>query len=414
MVLNLRRPAPASRDERGAVAVVVAIMLTVLVIMVALVVDLGLARDTRRVSQNAADASALAGVNTLYPVSACPTGGPKPCVVDAVAAVKSYAATNFDVSAAAWTSCTATMPAGYVAMGGTTCIAFNSATAPTKVWVQMPTKNVQTAFAGIIGRSQIPVGSRAEAELGLEVKCSLCFLGSVESENADFNVFGGAIAVNGNVNAGPNSYWTSSGNGVVGTVNGGVFTPATTTISPFADPLASLALPLSDPTLTVKTNPCTQGPGIYNTDITLGNNVTCNLTPGLYIVSKTWLIGNNTLVKGDGVTIYVPGPDGYLNWKNGYTEIKAPTSGQFKDLAVIYSRDNTNPFSIQGNGNMSIQGTVYVKSGALDFNGNSCFQFDQGPIVVNGVILANGNQSCIEIGNPRDQVVTRTDQHLSQ
>ena len=33
---------------------------------------------------------------------------------------------------------------------------------------------------------------------------------------------------------------------------------------------------------------------------------------------------------------------------------------------------------------------------------------------VNGVILANGNQSCIEIGNPRDQVVTRTDQHLSQ
>ena len=220
--------------------------------------------------------------------------------------------------------------------------------------------------------------------------------------------------MNGNINAGPNSYWTSNSNGVVGTVNGGVFTPATTTISPFPDPLVDLPLPLIDATATVKTNPCTQGPGIYNTNITLGNNVTCNLTPGLYTINKTWLIGNNTLIKGSGVTVYVPAPDGYLNWKNGNTDIQAPTSGPFKDLAIIYSRDNTHPFSIQGNGAMNIQGTVYVKSGALDFNGNSCFVFDGGPVVVNGVILANGNKSCIEITNPRDQTVTRTDLHLSQ
>ena len=163
MVLS-RLGRSGARDERGAVAVVMALLLTVFVIMVALVIDLGIARDTRRQSQNAADASALAAANTLYPFAACPTGGAKPCIADAVAAVKSYALTNFDVSAAAWGSCTATMPSGYVAMGGTTCIAFNSATNPTKVWVKVPTKNVDTAFAGIIGRSQIAVGSQAEAE----------------------------------------------------------------------------------------------------------------------------------------------------------------------------------------------------------------------------------------------------------
>ncbi|WP_377643863.1 TadE/TadG family type IV pilus assembly protein [Oryzobacter terrae] len=414
MVLNRLHRAPARRDERGAVAVVVAISFTVFVILVALVVDLGLARDTRRVSQNAADASALAAANTLYPQLACPSGGAKPCVADAVAAVKSYAQVNFDITPAEWGACTATMPAGYVAMGGTSCIAFNSATAPTKVWVRMPTRNVKTNFAGIIGKSSVAVGSQAEAELGVDIKCSLCFLGSVESENADFNVYGGSIAVNGNINAGPNSYWTSSSNGVVGTVNGGVFTPATQPISSFADPLAALPLPLSDPLHTVKTNPCTQGPGIYNTDISLGNNVTCTLLPGLYVVSREWLIGNNTLVQGVGVTIYVPGPTGYLNWKNGNTNIVAPVTGPYANLAVIYSRDNTNPFSIQGNGLMGITGTVYVKSGALDFNGNSCFNFTHGPVVVNGVILANGNQSCIQINSPVDQTITRTDLHLSQ
>ncbi|WP_377643646.1 pilus assembly protein TadG-related protein [Oryzobacter terrae] len=415
-----RRRGRPGREERGAVAVLVAISFTVFVVLLALVVDLGLARDTRRVSQNAADASALAAANTLYPASACPTGGTKPCTADAVAAVKSYAQVNFGVAPAQWTSCSATVPSGYVAVGGTSCIAFNNATSPTKVWVKMPTRNVQTAFAGIIGKSQVPVSSQAEAELGTEVKCSLCFLGPVDAGNADFSVTGGAIAVNGNVDAGPNSIWTATSNGVVGTVNGGVFSPAPTPISPFADPMAGLALPLSDPLHVAKTGtPCVGGPGIYSNPITLGNNVDCHLLPGLYVIRNTWLIGNNTVidcplcVAGAGVTMFVPSP-GYLNFKNGYISVKAPTLGTFKDLAIVYARDNTNPISIQGNGATGITGTVYAPSSALDFNGNSCFGFSQGPIVVNGVVKANGNKACIEIDNAKETTVTRTDLHLSQ
>ena len=116
MVLNRLRGTGA-RDERGAVAVVVALLVTVLVIMVALVVDLGLARDTRRASQNAADASALAGANALYPVAGCVGGLATPCTADAISAVKSYALDNFGVSAADWSGCTATLPSGYVAQG---------------------------------------------------------------------------------------------------------------------------------------------------------------------------------------------------------------------------------------------------------------------------------------------------------
>ena len=401
-------------------AVLVALAFTVFVVLVALVVDIGLARDTRRVSQNAADASALAAANTLYPAAACPTGGAKPCITDAVAAVKSYASVNFNVTNAEWTACSATMPSGYVAMGGTSCIAFDNATAPKKVWVRIPTRNVKTNFAGIIGKSQVAVGSQAEAELGTDVKCSLCFLGPVDAGNADFSVTGGAIAVNGNVDAGPNSIWTSTSNGVVGTVNGGVFNPSPTPISPFGDPLASLALPLSDPAHVAKTGtPCAGGPGIYNGAITLGNNVDCKLTPGLYVIRNTWLIGNKTEITcptctgGAGVTIFVPSP-GYLDFKNGEIRVSAPTTGVFKDLAIVYARDNTNPISIQGNGETGITGTVYAPASALDFNGNSCFGFGEGPIVVNGVVKANGNKACIEIDNAKETTVTRTDLHLSQ
>ncbi len=409
------RPGPGpQRSERGAVAVLVALAFTVFVILVALVIDIGLARDTRRVSQNAADASALAAANTLYPTSACPTGGAKPCVSDAVAAVKSYASLNFAVTNAEWTACTATMPSGYVAMGGTSCIAFDSATAPKKVWVRIPTRNVKTNFAGIIGKSNVAVGSQAEAELGLDVKCSLCFLGPVDAGNADFSVSGGAIAVNGNVTAGPNSYWTSTSNGVVGTVNGGVFTPTPTPISSFTDPMAGLALPLSVAGHTVKTNPCTQGPGIYNVAFEFPNNNSCTLAAGLYVVNATWGMKNNTDVNAmAGVTLFVPKP-GYLDFKNGLIRLTAPTTGAFKDLAIVYGRDNTNDVSLQGNGSTTITGTVYAPASLLDFNGNSCFGFSGGPVVVSGVNKANGNKACVEMANAKDLTVTRTDLHLSQ
>ena len=40
--------------------------------------------------------------------------------------MKSYAATNFGVSGSEWASCTASLPVGYAAQGGTSCIAFNN------------------------------------------------------------------------------------------------------------------------------------------------------------------------------------------------------------------------------------------------------------------------------------------------
>jgi Flp pilus assembly protein TadG len=410
-------------DEQGAIAVLTAILMVVLVLCVAIVVDLGNARDVQSQSQNAADASALAGANMLYPATGVCSSGARPCMTDAVAAVKSYAQSNFHVSD--WSTCSAPVPVGWVKGGGTSCILFDSATSPTLVRVYMPTRTVPTFFANIIGVSSIPVGSFAQAQLGTTVNCTLCFLGSVDAGNGDFSVNGGSIAVNGDVTAGPNSKWSSLINGVVGNANGGIFTPLPTKIASFGDPLTSLTLPLittGPPALSAKTNPCTDGPGLYGSaDISslLPNKVTtCTLTSGLYVISGTWSLKNNDLLAGTGVTLYVTSPSGYLDFKNGFVAITAPLTAPLTGVpagyAIIYDRNNTNNLGLQGNGATSITGIVYAPASSLDFNGNSCFGFSGGPIVVGGIVKANGNTSCVTITNAADTIVTRTLLHLNQ
>ena len=120
-------------------------MATGLFIVAGIVVDLGQARDVRRQSQNASDASALAAANVLYTASGhctSPSGALSPCNTDAVNAAMSYSATNFDVATTDWTSCT---DAGhfFVPPSGTECVSFTDdslggaqPTQPTRVRVR--------------------------------------------------------------------------------------------------------------------------------------------------------------------------------------------------------------------------------------------------------------------------------------
>jgi len=407
------------RDEQGAIAILTAFVMVGLMLCVAIVVDLGNARAVRRQSQNAADAASLAGANMLYPdtgLCQSPAGGQPPCITDAVDAAKLYALNNFQVSD--WSTCTAPPDPAvpYVPSGGTSCISLDSATDPTLVRVYMPTRTVATFFGGVTGSSSIPVGSSAQAQLGVAVTCSLCFLGPVNAGNGDFSVSGGSIAVNGDVTTGPNSFWSAQSNGVAGTVSGGNFTPPYTSIPHFVDPLATkLTLPLSTTGLSAKTDPCsataTGGPGLYDA-FSLPNSL-CTLQPGLYVISGTWDMKNDTVLRGAGVTLYARSPSGYLDFKNGIVDITAPSTGVSAGYAIIYDRDNTNNLGLQGNGATSISGVVYAPASILEFNGNSCFGFSGGPIVLNGA-TTNGQTSCVTVGNAVQITVSRALLHLNK
>ena len=424
-----------SRDEQGAVAVLTAFLMVGLMIMAAIVVDLGMARDVRRQSQNASDAASLAGTAALYPdalssatPSACLSGPvTPPCITDAVAAVKTYASNNFQVDpASGWSACTAALPTGYVASAASSCISYNSATRPTKVRVVLPTRTLRTFFGAVTGRSSIPVGSSAEAVVTPQVTCSLCFLGNVDAGNGDYTVTGGSIAVNGNVDAQSNSVWNSSSNGVSGTVSGGAFTPPPVKIDPFGDPLAGLT-PLNTtgpPTLQARTDPCTLpptgGPGLYGA-FSLPNSA-CTLQPGLYVISGKWDMKNNTVLKdlGAGVTLYAKSSSpyassssGYLDFKNGDVIITASSTGVGAGYAIIYDSNNTNDIGLQGNGNTLIAGMVYAPASRLEGNGNSCFGLSGGPFVFGGA-YTNGNPGCVTVTNAHSIEVTAKGLHLNQ
>lgn len=414
-----------SRDESGAIAVLVAITSVVLFLIAALVVDLGLARDTRRQSQNAADASALAAANVLYPTGVCttPVGSAPPCLADAVQAAKDYAATNFGVAASAWASCPAVPSGFHAAPGATTCVSFDVLTKPTKVWVVIPTRDVKTGFGTLAGVDNIPVTSAARAVLtpGGGGPCGLCVIGSGthDLQNGDALVTNASVYFNGSVVLNPQGSVTSVGGSVniegSGPTKGTVSPAATTGAAHLEDPMAGLALPPDMTGLTVKSpaNMCTGGPGIYNNP-TASN---CTLTPGLYVIIGGTLGGNNGVV-ATNVTMYftcktTSGPVGVRACNpgettggsldlsgNGNFSITAPTISSNKSIpgvAIVFDRNSDKTVRLVGNGALSITGSIYLKSGTLDMRGNGCTAATSiDSLIVVDDLAFSGNNACLK------------------
>ncbi len=414
-----RRP---ERDERGSVAILFAAVALILFVLAAMVVDLGFARDTKQRSQTASDASALAAANALYPASglcsnsASSTNG---CVADAVAAAKAFAVVNFGVTDAQWATCPAAPSGMFVAPGSPTCISFDTLTKPTKVTAVMPIRNINTGLGALAEVDVIPISTDARASVGagIQVNCSMCFLGNVDSGNADYTVDGGSIAVNGNVDLGAQGHMTGTNVAIAGIYNtGDGYSPKPVIkITPFSDPLAGLTLPSGKAGLTSQTgSPCAKGPGVYG-DFSLSG--TCTLPAGLYIITGKWDLKNNDKLTNaaGGVTLYftcgtytAPAAcssagqaGGQLYGKNGEINLSARTVDPVKDFAIVYDRNNTSSVQLQGNGDGFMTGGVYAKRAALEYNGNSCFTITGGPIVVDSVIKANGNKSCVKILNAK-------------
>jgi Flp pilus assembly protein TadG len=407
------------RDEAGAVAVLVAVFALVMFGLAALVVDLGAARDARRDSQNASDASALAAGNAMY-VRGTHTAD----VNAAVAAAKDYAAENYGVPLSAWSGCTD--PEAFVVPSGSTpCISFRpTLTRPEEVRVRMPVETVRTPFAGALGvrSTGVAVSSFAQAKVDLSgrSRCGLCILGSGSThdlQNGDATVHGADIHFNGSVTISSNGLVATDGAITVEGSAGGPptnYTPDPTTgVPPIRDPLADVPMPPSFAGLAPQSNPCTDGPGFYG-----GRNLrnaTCVLAPGLYVIAgdsgTIWDMAGSasTQLLGTGVTLYFtcgnsvaprpcnPGEHGAnLDASgNGFFGISAPTSGPLQGFALIYDRNNNATLRLTGNGSQNATGTIYMPSGTVQMNGNGCSQHYYSLIITKDIEM-NGNPSCLQ------------------
>ncbi len=391
MVHLRRRLAGRRTDEAGAVAVLVAVLSLALFGLAALVVDLGMARDTRRVAQNTADSAALAAGNVMYLAGAAnPTA--------AVAAAKDYAAENFGTTAADWARCTdPDRPATFAAVSGqTACISFRGLPAPTEVRVVVPTRTVHTTVGRLLGVTHLDVGAVAQAVInpGGRAKCGLCIIGPGvhDLQNGSVGVSGTSIYVNGTLASNPQMAVTAVGGEIL--LQGARPTQGTLHPEPYTrqpaipDPLAFLTLPPVTTGLQPKTvSACsaTGGPGIYKS---LALTTNCVLKPGLYVVTGANHRSGQTNVTANGVTFYFGCQDsststprlracatgekgGDLLFTGSATlNITAPTSGATAGLAMAADRNNAATIGWRGNGLGRSSGTIYLKTGTLDYRGN--------------------------------------------
>ncbi|HEU4399914.1 MAG TPA: pilus assembly protein TadG-related protein [Actinomycetota bacterium] len=385
--------------ERGSVAVLVALALTVLLGLAALAVDVGLSWAVRAEAQTAADAAALAGASGL---PAGPAG--------AVAAVRQYLDANVpgladrpadpnwplngtddDGEVVCWT-----LP-GSPPAPGAGCPPGSNA-----LQVTTPPISVRYAFASVLGPAAHPIRALAAATAGPlaavpGLSCGLCLLDPLHGAalavagSGDVVVEGAGITVD---SIHPEAaILSASGNvladqtGIVGGVSltgsGEFVPPATTGVPPAPDPLATLptpdALPAPPPCcfgrVTVTTDR-TLTPGVYQS-ITVTDDATLTLDPGVYVLTELpgLAVLGTASVQGTGITLYLTCNDypqqcdgfgaGLTLTSNARYAATAPTTGPYAALDVFSDRGNATPLLLATTADTTPTGTIYAKNARL-------------------------------------------------
>ncbi len=381
-------------SERGSVAITVALCMTVLLGLAALVVDIGLNWATRTSAQTAADSAALAGASALL------VDGPAAAVLE----VESLLAENIDglVTVPGWAT------DGIESNGEVDCWTLpDDAPGPiapcldgsNALQVITPPIQVEYAFAPVLGKASNSIKALAAAGVGPAApnNCVLCLLDTGGANRlaalgpGDITVPEGGIVVNSADDLALVSVTgdiTADQIRVVGGFDdgpgGGAILPLPEEGGPPAvDPLADLPTPdeltpapvVQTPSVRVITASTTLQPGIYDS-ITVSGTATLTLEEGVYVFRATTgltIEDTATVVSsGDGVTIYLacaayPSPCSGSGARfrvrdAGQFLAAPPTSGEYAGLSIFADRGNTRFLRHQSSKDLDLAGALYGAS----------------------------------------------------
>jgi Putative Flp pilus-assembly TadE/G-like len=405
-------------SERGSVAITVALALTLLLGLAALVVDVGLNWAARTSAQTAADSAALAGASRLE------VDGPSA----AIGTVEDLLGRNLVTPGPAgwaldgqedngevvcWTL--PDPPPATIPPAGLRCPDGSNA-----LRVITPPIQVQYAFAPVLGKRSNSIKAMAAAAAGPAApnNCVLCVLEPTAPDamlltltnSGAIEVVDGGIVVNSRNDSALHLVGAGTISAAQLRVLGGVFpssalgqllTPAEQGGPPAVDPLADLRAPdqLPQPPTpaagddTPVITAATPLPsGVYRSiDVRSGTLTgTLHLQEGVYVVTDAvpgrpgFAVRSTGRVEGDGVTIYLacqnyPTPcggneTGFLLENNGEFAVSPPTSGEYAGLSIFADKGNTR--SIQLLGGVTLRGAVYAASARLVVNSPDLVQIN--------------------------------------
>jgi hypothetical protein len=421
-------PTSFSNTRHAAVAVQVVLSLTVLLGMLAIVLDGGLLLAYRRQTQAAADASALA-----YAVAMVDPNKPDPAQ-----AALAIAALNGAANDGTYSLITPNATSGGSPLHGIFSSAAGNGPVVGNFVGKAGTKGYATGyvevvieydgsrlFSAIWGSGKLPVRGRAVACWGGSPanywSASVLTLNAAktndvtDSGNGKLTVPNSIIANASITTNGKNAFIKSTGGviqyGPTASASGNIFPAPTIEPTLTADPLASLALP-NPSGMTVQsssaktiTSSVTLQPGVYQGGLNItGGTVT--LSPGIYYIEGGGLSlsGNSSTTltdNGQGVLIFNGESNGGTSNPSSVgafsvtgqanVSITPMSSGTWQGISFFQDRNATAAFNIMGNGNTNIGGLVYAPNATATLAGNGVIGGSTSFITNQLVVTGNGN-----------------------
>jgi Flp pilus assembly protein TadG len=390
------------RDERGQASILIGMCIASLCGMAALSVDVGMLFRAKRVTQNAADAAAIAGAMEM-PYN------------DWNTAAKAASAQNG-------------MTDG---VNGVTVAVTN---ASSKIQVVV-TRSAPTYFMKAFHLNSMNVSARAVAALGPGSGCiftlnqsgvdvGLSGQGSlsmpdcgvvIDSSSAKgLSLTGGAtisakyIGIVGNYSDSSNSPNSMVPMPVTG------ITPVPNPLGFVAPPTFSYSSCVADPhpnpsgSQTVTVGPSVPGGTVCYNGLTVSGSGTVNFTPGTYVINGGFSSSGSATIQETvtslptttqptigpcpcGETFYLAPPNGALSITgSGAVNLSAPTTGAYNGILFYQDPNDTNSMKFAGSSGSTIAGVVYAPSASLSLSGASGAVFYMN-MVVNTLSISGNN-----------------------
>lgn len=367
-----------ARDERGVSAIIFALILPMLIGMVGIAVEIGLWFEQKRDLQSAADAAAMAAAFEMVEGNSAAT---MQTVGAASSALNSFTDGVDGTVTINWPPLAPSTHAG------------------DSDYVQAVLEKPQTLlFSAVLNPGAVTLIARATASSGvLDDACIIALNPTINSAveitgSATVTMNGCGIAVNSNdseaMTVSGSAYITAASARVVGNYDlsgGAVMDIPTVSTGSVAtnDPYSGLDIgtpgSCSGGNTNQSINPSStvtlSGTTTYCTGLNLRGTLNLNGNT-LYIRGGEFTVNATASLSGTGTVILTDYSGSYatINVNGSATvNISAPTSGDFKGLAIIQDpnapagNDNT----VNGNASTSINGAIYFPNGDINYSGNT-------------------------------------------
>jgi Flp pilus assembly protein TadG len=365
-----------AKNERGAVAVLVALLLPVLLGMVGIAVELGYWFSEKRELQTASDAGAVGGAFELL------TGNS-----GAISSSSTSEAARNGYEEANGTISVNSPPTSGAYVGDATAVEV------------ILTKQVPLLLSAFFLGNDVTISARSVARA--QTAGDSCIIALDPTASSALSVSGTAqVSLSGcgvTVNSNSSTAATISGNGIVSTdflnVVGGYTVSGSASLTSAATPTtksAAVADPYADLAVDTPSN-CDQNgyrsranrtetlsPGTYCGGFTVSAQSTVNLNPGTYYIKgDSFKVNGGGTLTGSGVTIVLTGSgsDYATIDVNGGANVSlsAPTTGDYAGVVVMQDRNapsnGLNKFN--GGSTTDYSGALYFPKQEIEFTGGN-------------------------------------------